>query len=523
MVNEADSSVHSGCTPAQLSLGLLKRSRHRSLLQDSSGAWTGAAALDCIATVQFHLERNGCRQGSRVAILSGNRPETWFVGVAAQGLGANLTWLHPLGTIAAHIHQIEDFDPALVIVDVSRYLPAAEEIAARFAGRISLLPLGGSNFGTDVLDAGCAGSRSAVDRSQPDALGQVNYTGGTTGRSKGAWRTNAALAASAVAILADFEFPRSPNFLAIGPISHVTGAKILPSLMRGGRVVMLDRYDPELVCSTIARERIDTCLLVPTMIYGLLDSPAIDRHDLSSLELLLYGASAMSGSRLQEALDRFGPVFSQLYGQTECYPIAVLPREDHDPTDLARLTACGFASNSCSISLQDSAGNEVAAGEAGEICVRAPYVMGGYWNQPELTASTLAGGWLHTGDVGRFDEDGRLYIVDRIKDLIISGGFNVYPREVEDCLTAIDGVAMAAVFGVPDSKWGEAVVATIVATPGTALDTNSFKAAVRQACGPINSPKHIQVLPQLPLTAAGKIDKKALREAFCSAQGNPAA
>ena len=521
MTDAIQPSVHSGCTPAQLSLGLLKRSRNRILLQDEARTWTGSNALECVATAQFHLAQHGCQPGSRVAILSGNRPETWLLGVAAQGLGANLTWLHPLGTLAAHIHQIEDFDPNLVVVDVSRYHAIAHELLARFEERFQFLPLGGSGFGVDVLDQATAGSWTVVDHSQPDSIGQVNYTGGTTGRSKGAWRTNAALAASAVAILADFEFPRSPNFLAIGPISHVTGAKILPSLLRGGRVVIHDRYDPEQVCATIARERIDTCLLVPTMIYGLLDSPAIARHDISSLQLLLYGASAISGTRLQEALDRFGPIFSQLYGQTECYPIAVLPREDHDPTDLARLASCGFPSNSCSISLLDASGEQVSAGEPGEICVRAPYVMGGYWKQPELTASTLAGGWLHTGDVGRFDDEGRLYIVDRIKDLIISGGFNVYPREVEDCLTAIDGVAMAAVFGAPDSKWGEAVVATVVASPGTELELHSFKAAVRKACGPINSPKHIQVVSEMPLTAAGKIDKKSLRDAFCTTQNEP--
>jgi fatty-acyl-CoA synthase len=503
--------LYNGSTPSRLAIGMLKRQAERVVLQDAQGRWTGRATLDCIAAIQFALVRAGCVAGSRIAVLAGNRPETWCAGVAAQALGLNITWLHPLGALSAHVHQIEDFEPGVVIIDSARYPDFAHALCASFSDRVRFLSFGSSEIGEDLLDRAAAGSRSVIDVTVPSQIAQVNYTGGTTGRAKGAWRTNAALAASAVGVLADFELPRQPSYLAIGPISHVTGAKILPTLLRGGRVVMVDHYDPGLVCETIDRERIDTTLLVPTMIYGLLDSPAIEQHDLSSLELILYGALPMSATRLEQGLARLGPVFAQLYGQTECYPIAVLPREDHDPSDPARLSACGYASNSCWIELLDGDSKPVPEGEAGEICVRSPYAMGGYWKQPELTAATLAQGWLHTGDVGRFDEDGRLYIVDRIKDLIISGGFNVYPREVEDALAAIPGVAMAAVFGVPDPKWGEAVVATVVATPGAVLEPSAIIAATKIACGSHQAPKQVRVMDALPLTAAGKIDKKQLK------------
>lgn len=512
MTTGGSKELYSSSTPSQLALAALRRSTDRVVIQDDSRSWTAAAALDCIATIQFHLEHKDCLPGGRVAVLSGNRPETWFIGVAIQGLGMCVTYLHPLGNLQSHIHQIDDFQPDVVIIDAFRYPDIFADLSSRYAGQIDFLTLGGGSFNQSILDRASAGSRTAVDRSRPEDMAQINYTGGTTGRAKGAWRTNAGLVGSVVAVLSDFELPRSPSYLAAAPISHVAGTKILPSLLRGGRVVMVDRFDPDLLCETIARERISMTVLVPTMIYGLLDSPAVERNDLSSLELLVYGASPMSVTRLEQGLDRLGPVFSQLYGQTECHPIAVLPRKDHDPLFPDRLTACGYPSHSSTIALLDPEGYRVRQGDSGEICVRSPGVMGGYWRQPELTETALAGGWLHTGDVGRFDEEGRLYIVDRIKDLIITGGFNVYPREVEDAIAAVPGVAMSAVMGVPDPKWGEAVVAAVVAKPGAKLDPLEIMNAVKATRGPVYAPKKVRIVDALPLTAAGKVDKKILKE-----------
>ena len=252
----------------------------------------------------------------------------------------------------------------------------------------------------------------------------------------------------------------------MAPISHVAGTKVLPSLMRGGTVHMLKGFDPEAVFKTIERERINFTLFVPTMIYVLLDHPALDKTDLSSLELLLYGASAMSPSRLVEGIERIGPVFSQLYGQTECYPVSVLRKADHDPKTPELFLSCGFPIAACEVKILDDDDHEVETGEAGEICVRAPHVMAEYWKRPEQTAETLKNGWLHTGDIARADERGYMFILDRKKDMIVSGGFNIFPREVEDVLSQHADVAMVAVVGVPDDKWGEAVTAVIVAREG---------------------------------------------------------
>jgi fatty-acyl-CoA synthase len=342
----------------------------------------------------------------------------------------------------------------------------------------------------------------------------LNYTGGTTGKSKGALRHHRQVAGFASAILADFEIPDTPRYLTVAPISHVAGTKVLPTLIRGGTVHMLKGFDPEAVLRTIAREKINFTLFVPTMVYVLLDHPAMATTDLSSLELVLYGASPMSPSRLVEGIERIGPVFSQLYGQTECYPVSVLRKADHDPKQPELFLSCGFPIAACDVKILDDEDNEVAMGEAGEICVRAPHVMAEYWKRPEQTAETLKNGWLHTGDIARADERGYLFILDRKKDMIVSGGFNIFPREVEDVLTTHADVAMCAVVGVPDDKWGEAVTAIVVLRPGARPSAEELIGLVKSRKGSAHAPKHVQFVTELPMTGVGKIDKKALRASF---------
>ena len=284
--------------------------------------------------------------------------------------------------------------------------------------------------------------------------------------------------------------------------------------MRGGTVHMLKGFDPEAVLKTIAREKINFTLFVPTMIYVLLDHPALGKTDLSSLELVLYGASAMSPSRLVEGIERIGPVFSQLYGQTECYPVSVLRKADHDLKTPELFLSCGFPIAACEVKILDDNDQEVATGEAGEICVRAPHVMAEYWKRPDATAETLKNGWLHTGDIARKDERGYMFILDRKKDMIVSGGFNIFPREVEDVLTQHADVAMCAVVGIPDEKWGEAVTAVVVAREGARPNADELIAMVKARKGSAHAPKQIQFVKELPMTGVGKVDKKVLRATF---------
>jgi fatty-acyl-CoA synthase len=501
----------SGTTVGSLVLRTLRRYPDRAAFVSDTGTLTYAGAVELIGRMQAALAARGLRRGDRVGLLAANSAEAWCAGMAVQASGMATSWLHPMGSLDDQLHQLADLDAAACIVDATRYSARGGELAAG-AGDLPVLGLGpapaGADFGPDLLTA--AGTGTARDVARAEDIALVNYTGGTTGRPKGVMRRHPAVThIMAIGTTVDFEIPFDARYLAVAPITHVAGTKVLPVLQRGGTVHLQDGFDPGRVLATVARERITMTLAVPTMVYALLDHPDLDRTDLSSLELLLYGASPMSPTRLAEGIARIGPVFSQLYGQTECYPISVLRRAEHADPSLEG--SCGVPISTVEVTLLDPEGAPVPPGEPGEICARGPGVMEEYWRKPELTAETFRHGWLHTGDVARMDERGYLTIVDRTKDMIISGGFNVFPREVEDALTGHPAVAVAAVFGVPDEKWGEAVTAAVVLRPGATTTPEELSAFVRERKGAVQAPKAVHVVEALPTTAVGKIDKKALR------------
>ena len=513
-------SLHELPTGTTMTLRALARFPDRLAFAWDGGQLTYRAARDLIGRFQAAMTAAGLRKGQVAAFLSANSAETWCAGIAAQGLGVVVTWLHPLGALADHLDVIADSGASALVVDPRTHGTRGGELAVQAADRLStVLTMGRADFGRDLMAAAeQVGAASPVDLATADDYAIINYTGGTTGKSKGAIRRHRAVAASVVATSSDFEFPQVPRYLAAAPITHVSGTKVLPSLLRGGSVHLLKGFDPEQFLHIIEREKINFTLMVPTMIYVLLDHPRLDRTDLSSLELLLYGASPMSPTRLVEGLERIGPVFSQLYGQTECYPVSVLRKGDHDAARPELFASCGFPIAGCRVSLRDEQNEEVAPGDAGEICVQAAHVMEQYWKRPEQTAEAFAGGWLHTGDIARADERGYLYIVDRKKDMIVSGGFNIYPREVEDALSSHPDVAMAAVIGVPHEKWGEAVTALVVAKQGRAPDEETLIRHVKDRKGSTHAPKRIEFVDALPLTAVGKVDKKVLRARFWAGQ-----
>jgi fatty-acyl-CoA synthase len=479
------------------------------------GSITYAGATELIGRMQKVFMQLGLQPGTRVAFLTANRADTWCAGVAAQLSRLSITWLHPLGSLDDQLFQLEDSEAEMLVVDADTFRDRGGDLATRASGLKVIFTLGPANYGADLLAAvDKAGTASPRCFAGPDDIATLNYTGGTTGKSKGALRTHREYGGFANATLADFEIPDTPRYLTVAPISHVAGTKVLPSLIRGGTVHMLKGFDPDAVFKTIARERINFTLFVPTMIYVLLDHPSLDNTDLSSLELLLYGASAMSASRLVEGVERIGPVFSQLYGQTECYPVSVLRKADHDPKTPELFLSCGFPIAACEVKILNDEDHEVETGEAGEICVRAPHVMAEYWKRPEQTAETLKNGWLHTGDIARADERGYMFILDRKKDMIVSGGFNIFPREVEDVLSQHADVAMVAVVGVPDEKWGEAVTAVIVAREGARPSVEELINLVKARKGSAHAPKHIKFVTELPMTGLGKVDKKVLKAGF---------
>lgn len=508
--------AHNGLTIASQTLRALRRYPDRDAFVWEGGKLSYAGAIDLIGRMQAVFARNNFRRTERVALLSENGAESWCAGVAAQGLGLSITWLHPKGSLDDQVFQITNSEAAIFIADPGGHAERARELCAKLPPELKRFSLGASDFADDLIAAASEiGSSSPVDIARPDDSALVHYTGGTTGRSKGAVRSNnAAVAFALFSTLADLELPTTPRYLALAPNSHAGGTMLLPTWRRGGTVHLARKFDPPQILERIAREGINFTFIVPTMLYALLDEPSLSKADVSSLEYLFYGAAPASPARLIEAIERIGPVLAQGYGQTECYPISVLRRQDHDPRNPELLSSCGIPVATCEVKLLDSDGNEVAPGEAGEICARTPAAMDGYWKLPDLTAETLAGGWVHTGDVARMDDRGYLYIVDRKKDLIISGGFNVYPREVEDALTDHASVAMAAVVGVPDDHWGEAVVAAVVLRPGSTIEQQELISHVKQRKGSVHAPKRIAIVEKLPTTALGKIDKVALRRNF---------
>jgi fatty-acyl-CoA synthase len=308
-------------TVGSQTLAALRRYPSRTAFAWDGGTLSYRAAHDLIGRLEAVFVAAGLDRGGRVALLTSNRHETWCAGVAAHLCGAAITWLHPLGSLADQLDQIEDAEADALVVDTRAFMTRGAELAAGAPRLRTIFTLEDADYGRNLLTAAhAAGTVSARDLADADTIATLNYTGGTTGKSKGALRHHRELSYFATAILAGFEIPDDPRYLAVGPISHVTGTKVLPVLMKGGTVHMLKGFDPDAVFATIARERINFTLFVPTMIYVLLDHPGLAKADLSSLEYLLYGASAMSPSRLVEGIERIGPVFAQLYGQTECYP-----------------------------------------------------------------------------------------------------------------------------------------------------------------------------------------------------------
>ncbi|MCB2079761.1 MAG: AMP-binding protein, partial [Novosphingobium sp.] len=354
----------------------------------------------------------------------------------------------------------------------------------------------------------------------PDDIVGIFPTGGTTGPSKGVvvvnsgWGTMIETAQGAWDGRTD-----DPVCLTVAPITHAAGPVALASMSFGATQVILPAFDPENVLRTIEARKVTHMFLPPTALYGLLDCPALGRYDTSSLRLFLLAGSPVAPERLKRAVEVFGPCMGQSYGQVECPMIATwLPPEvvaaaaagDHPE----RLASCGRPTRSVKIGILDDDGNELGVGEVGEICARGALVSKEYFEKPEATEEIRRFNWHHTGDVGRRDEHGYIYIVDRKKDMVVTGGFNVFSAEVEAAVMELADVRECAVIGVPDPKWGEAVKAIVVTDPAQEVSAQDLMTLVRNEKGRHQAPKSVEFLDEIPLSPVGKPDKKALRAMF---------
>jgi fatty-acyl-CoA synthase len=455
----------------------------------------------------------GVGRGSRVALLSPNRPEVLHVSHAVQILAGINAPMHPLGSAADHLYLLQDAEIEILVYDGERYAERAAELARQAPG-LKLASFGPSPGAVDL----CALARSLTpkplvgQRVEASDVMRLGYSGGTTGKPKSLTTTQGVCINMFHVMLGEWEWPNPPRVLTCAPLSHSGAGLALPALLKGGTMLVLPGFEPVAVMQAIQEHRINCSLMVPTMIYAMLDHPRFAEFDLSSLETVFYGASSISPARLKEAIERIGPVFAQFYGQAEVpMVISYLRKSEHDVKDPRRLASCGRPTPFAHVALLDSESRPVPDGEPGEICVRGPLVFDGYRNNPELNAETFRGGWHHTGDVAVRDPGGFLRIVDRTKDMIVSGGFNIYPRELEDILSEHPAVAQAAVIGVPHPKWGEAVTAIVVLRPGQQAEPAELIAMVAERKGSFQAPKTVTFVEAIPQTPVGKPDKKALR------------
>ena len=466
------------------------------------------------------LQSKGLGVGSRIAVISANRPEVLSNIAAMQLAGCIGTPLHPLGSLEDHAYVLEAAEIDTLVYDAAVFDAYAAALQQRVPGLKIMLGLGPTESGEDYLAlAATFQPRPLVAPDiAPDDVSSINFTGGTTGKPKGVMSTYSVMASMTQIQMAEWEFPRELRMLIATPLSHAAAAFFIPVLQNGGAFYVMQGFSPDEFFDMVERHKITTTMLVPVMLYFLLDSPRSASADMSSMETIFYGASPMNPARLREGIEKWGQVFYQFFGQSEApMVLANMRKAEHDLSKPERLASCGRPTPWVHMALLDSDGNPVAKGEPGEICVRGPLVMKGYKDMPEQTAEAFAGGWLHTGDIGRLDDEGFLYIVDRTKDMIVTGGFNVFPREVEDVLGTHEAVGQVVVIGVPDEQWGEAVKAVIVLKPGFAAGdelAQSMQELVKEAKGSVQSPKSIDFVDAIPLTPVGKPDKKAVRAQY---------
>ena len=463
------------------------------------------------------LQASGVRAGERVAILLPNGAaylETFFGATALGAIAVPLdTRLHP----TEHVHLLLDCMPVAMVVDaayaasmqaVRAQVPSVHTFVIADGAATGHAPSGAHRYARWRDDHAGPPPEQAISAAQPAT---ILYTSGTTSQPKGVVLSHANHLADITHVAAEAGAGRDSVNLQISPLYHAACVHTLAHLAAGGTTVLPSRFDAGSVLAAIARHRVTYLFAVPTVLYELIDHPAFTRHDLRSLQRISYGAAAISGPRLEQALRAFGPILMHAYGLTETSSHAsVLRPEDH----LRVPGSIGRSLPGVALRVVDDAGHDVAAGGVGEILVRGPNVMSGYWQRPQETAAVLRDGWLHTGDLARIDANGYLFVVDRMKDMVISGGVNLYPRESENVLAAHPAVADVAVFGVPDPHWGEALAAAVVLRPGHEADAQALLSFARTRLGSFKLPKRVHFVDQLPKTASGKVRKADLRAQF---------
>ncbi|RZT36335.1 acyl-CoA synthetase [Cupriavidus agavae] len=462
----------------------------------------------------------GLRQGDRVAIQARNCPEVVEIECALYKAGLVKAALNPRFTAAEASDVAENCTPRVLIAG-----PGYTGYSAATPGFGSVehfIAIAGEAAGYSAYESLVEqGADTPINYvPQPDDLAVLHFSSGSTGKIKAAMQSYGNRLASMRKLILTMDQPARPGdrLALIGPITHASGMLMQPYLFLGATLVLFEKFDTARFLADVARLRLTHVFMVPAMINMLLAEPALATADLSSLRTLAYGAAPMAPARIREAWQRIGPILSQGYGASESTSgVTRLSTADHAKA-LAerpeRLASCGRSMGETEVRVVNERGEEVSGDEIGELVIRGADVFQGYWGEPELTREVLVDGWLHTGDLARVDAEGYIYLVDRKKDMIISGGFNVYPTEVEATLYQHPDVMEACVISVPDETWGETVKAVVALWPGRQASAADLIGHCRARIADYKSPRSVDFVAELPKNASGKLARKLVREQY---------
>ncbi len=478
---------------------------------------TFAAFRERVLRLAGALHRLGVRSQDRISMLAMNCPEYLEVYGVAEATSYIVAPINFRLAVPEIQFILGDVQPRVLIFE-AQYADAVDAMRGKLNTVTHFICIGDPPpwaLGYEsVLESGDVQGPPLLPK--PEGILSIMYTSGTTGRPKGAMCTHSSLLALGKCWSYELAADLGDRVLVSMPMFHIGARSQSAALTHvGGTVVMLRAFDAAVVAKTIQAERITQLHLAPTLVQAVLDLPGIDEYDFSSLKTINYSAAPMPLTVLKRAMKRFGSVLINGYGQTEGSGTSLRKgyhRPDGGATDLKRLTSVGQALIDSQVRILDDSDHEVPAGTVGEICLRSPQNMLGYWNNSTASIDALRHGWLHTGDMGCMDEQGFVYLVDRKKDMIVSGGENVYSREVEEALQSHPAVIDAAVIGVPDERWGESVKAVVVLASGRSIEAAELIQHCRKFIAGYKCPKSVEIVATLPRLPSGKINKVALRQ-----------
>ena len=512
----------------------LTQSLHRSMQQNPHGIVSRFAGRqrtfvefgDRVARLAGALQQLGLQEGDRVAMLALNSDMYLEYMMGVPWAGGVLNPCNTRWTAAEIQYALDDSGSSILIVD-EHFAAMAQKLRESVASMREVIYCGSGELPPGMLSYEALLDQAApvadAGRRNEDLVG-IFYTGGTTGFPKGVMLSHSNLVSSGFGLKGDGFSRPGATYLHTAPMFHLADVGVaMPHWLEGNCHSVVAAFAPELVLDTIERDRVTHALLVPTMIQMLADHPSIQKQrDLSSLETIIYGASPIAEAVLERAMKALPDVqFAQAYGMTELSPVATTLRpEFHSAQARQRglLRSAGRATAGTEVKIADADDQELPRGKVGEIIVRGPNVMLGYWNQPEQTALAIRNGWMHTGDSGYMDEEGFVFIVDRLKDMIITGGENVYSTEVENALAKHPDVQACAVIGVPNEQWGESVHAVVVLKPGAEPNAEALYEHCKSLIASYKCPRSVDFRETLPLSGAGKVLKAELRKPFWQQQ-----